>query len=352
MKRDRWMRHIAVTSLIALPLFTAGCSLIQTSQTNGQIDPPQTGTETEQGTSNTTSGTSTDIGMETGQNSNITVYLKDAKGYVAPVSLNVGYEEGIAKKSLLYMVEDGEYKDELPAGFTPLLPKGTKLTVDIKENVASVDFSNQFADYNGQDERKILEAITWTLTGFPNVNGVKLSVNGTPLKEMPVNGTPLDGPLTRTMGINVEKANGVEFGEFSAVTLYFSALSPEDEQYYVPVTRLVKRTDSIAKTAIEQLIAGPANTNILNSVIMPTVKVLDFKQQDDTVTVNLSDDILSADNTAPAELLQSVVLSLTENTGAKKVQILVNGQAGLKGTDNSDYSKPVDRPTHVNALKL
>jgi germination protein M len=350
MKPYKWIQWGAVTG--AVVLLASGCSTLGLGQKT-QIDPPPAGYDsTATATVQTKEVTAKPADIKDAQQT--TVYLEDANGYVAPVTLALPKSQAAAAQALQYMVEGGPVQDMLPSGFAAPLPKGTKMTVNVKDNTATVDFSKEFLSYNAQDERKMLEAITWTLTGFPSISQVKLTVQGNPLKEMPENATPLDEPLTRAMGINIEKGDGVDYGQSTPVTLYFVNQTDPNYKYYVPVTRLVKRTDNVAEAVIEQLIQGPsvtASSRGLISVLPPSLELKnDVKIQGDVATVNFSDQLLGEEKKAPAEALQEVVLSLTENTGATSVQIEVNGDTKVTSTDSKSYSKPVTRPDHLNPV--
>lgn len=349
MKRTQWMRRSLLAGGMAAVLATAsGCGLFS-EQTSRQIDPPQTIEDPLSGDQATAAP------VEDG--TELTVFLKDANGYIAPVTLQAALkpDERIETRALEMMVENGAYADRLPAGFSPVLPQGTEvLTFNVlqEQRKAIVDFSSPFLDYNVPDERKIVEALTWTLTGYPGIDQVEIWSEGERLDEMPVDGMPLAGPLSRKMGINLEMAEGVNYARSTPVTLYFSALTEEDEQYYVPVTRLIERSSEPAKAAMEQLIAGPGPFSKLHAVMTEDIEVSGLDIADGVVTVDLKDEMFSAEQKLPSEMLQAVVLSLTENTGAKQVQIQFNGSSDLKDTDNRSYSEPVDRPTHVNGLKF
>ncbi|WP_052339453.1 GerMN domain-containing protein, partial [Gorillibacterium massiliense] len=180
-----------------------------------------------------------------------TLYEEDGDGFVVPVSLALPKSDTPEQTALTYLVEDGPGQKLLPAGFVPPLPKGTKVNkVTIGDDgQALVDFSPAFTDYNPADERKILEALTWTLTGFPKVKSVKISVGGQLLPEMPQAAMPLDDPLTRAMGINLEVGQGVNPGRATPVTLYFCNQTTTHFLYHVPVTRLIDRTDDPARAA-------------------------------------------------------------------------------------------------------
>ncbi|GLI06651.1 spore germination protein GerM [Paenibacillus tyrfis] len=346
MKQYKWIRWAAAVGMVAL--LASGCSPLGKKEQSQQIDPPPVGADA--------MATSGKMSQTVTNPMQVTVYAKDEKGFVAPIAVQVEKTQGAARKALEYMVDGGPVQGRLPAGFTSLLPKGTEIKgINIVEDqkLAIVDFSKMFTDYNLQDERKIMEAVTWTLTGFPSVEKVQLRVEGKPLKEMPVGGTPLDEPLTRAIGINVEKPGSVEYGQSTPVTLYFLNQNQENYSYYVPVTRLVPRTDNVSEAVIRQLIAGPDQKKGLVAVMAPGAELLKVDKTDDLITVNFSDKMLGPDKKAPAEALKAVVLSLTENTNAAaKVQILVNGDAKVSATDNQSYAKPVSRPQTVNQLKL
>lgn len=347
MRRTKWTKLVAIAGVTVL--LTSGCSLLKSKESQ-EIDPPRNTAETsgQAGEAAPTSARVTEQGIQ------VTTYMKDNNSFVAPVTVTIPTTEAVARTTLEYMVEGGAGAALLPAGFKGLLPKGTTIKgLDINKDtkLATVDFSKEFANYAAEDERKIVEAVTWALTGFPNVNEVRIWVDGRELKEMPVGRLPIDGPLSRAMGINLERAEGADYGQTTPVTLYFLSQSEEGRSYYVPVTRMVKRTDDKAKATIEQLIAGPMRNNLF-SVMAPTVDIPKIESTGDIITVNFTDTLLGPDQKAPGEALQSIVLSLTEIAGDSKVQIMVNNDAKISSTDNQSYSKPVSRPTNVNALKM
>jgi germination protein M len=350
MKPYKWMRWAAVTGIAAM--ITSGCSILGTKDVSQPIDPPPVGTSLDVNGNQAVATTAAPAADQM----EITVYAKDAQGFVAPVSIKMPKSESVAKKALEYMVDGGPAKSVLPAGFTGLIPQGTQvksMNIIKDQKLAVVDFSKQFTDYNSKDERKILEGITWMLTGFSTVDKVQIWVEGKALKEMPQNGMPLDEPLTRAMGINLEKSESVEFGQSTPVTVYFLNQNSQNVKYYVPVTRLVKRTPNIAQAAVEQLIVGPDAKKGLFAVMAPGSELINLNRSDDLITVNFSDKVLGPDKKMSVEAMRAVVLSLTENAGAAtKVQIMVNNDAKVTGTDNQSYSKPVSRPVQINQVKM
>lgn len=288
------------------------------------------------------------------------VYLQDSNGFLVPVSLPVAGSsaEENAKAALEMLVNGGPYAGTLPDGFTGVLPQGTAVqNVSIDKNVkqAVVEFTKPFMEYAKADERKIVEAITWTLTEQPDIQNVQISVNGQKLSEMPKGGMPLNHLLTRGMGINLQLGQGASYTSSSPVTVYFSASSPAGIRYYVPVTRLVLPSEDKLKASLEELIRGPRPEDGLNQV-MTSGTVLDSVKQspEGVVTVAMDDHMFAQGEVVPAEFLQSIVLTAADNAASNsaKVQIVLNGETNVLGEDSVNYGKPASRPQHINEISI
>lgn len=347
----RLWRRGAIAALVSVPLILAGCGWFGAKETGGFIDPPQIDYDWEAEPDAESMETAAVPGI--GEEAPVTLYFRDGDGHVVPLGVRIPHEPGIAKKVLAHMVEGGPLDGRLPDGFSALLPRGTEvLGMDISpEGLAIVDFSPAFTDYDPQDERQIVEAVTWALTGFDSINAVQIWINGMPLKEMPKDGLPLDEPLTREMGINLEMEPGVNPALATPVTLYFQEQTGDDLLYYVPVTRLIRHTDNVPLAAVHKLLEGPIGNSGLHPVLSAGTEVLGVEVHRDTVLVNFGSNLLG-DDLFPVseEALQAVVLSLTELTGKPKVQIMVDGQAGVTVGENSLFARPAAKPAQINPL--
>jgi len=347
MKRKSALRLAAIVSVAAL--LSTGCSMINTKESGLSIDPPPAGAESMM------EPASMAVNAENGRQ--VTLYYKDSKGMVAPVSVYIPKTVEVAKKSLENMVEGSTGASAIPKGFTALLPKGTTvkgLNIKADQKLAIVDFSKEFNNYKPEDERKVLEAVVWTLTGIDNIDKVSIRVEGKTLTQMSADKTPVDGEMTRSMGINLEFTSGMNLGQAVPVTLYFQNQTADQYSYYVPVTRMVPRTADVAKAAVQELIKGPDINKGLASVMGTDIGLLQVTLSEDksVVTVDFNDKLLGSDKKVPASTAQAIILSLTETTGASKVQLKVNGDVKVAGTDNTSYSKPVGAPAHINPAKM
>lgn len=344
---------VVTTMILASSVWLAGCGLFNTGEKN-QIDPPKDVTLVDdQTTLEETSGNKKVEGDQAAVESKVKteLYLIDKDGYVVPQTLELPKSEGVAKQALEYLVKDGPVTDILPNGFRAVIPADTQLSVKIDQGVAIVDFSKEFKNYQKEDELKILQAITWTLTQFDSVEKVKLRINGEDLKEMPVNGTPISEGLSRASGINLDTSDVVDITDTKPVTVYYVG-GEVGNYYYVPVTRRVsvKSEDNIT-AAVKELVKGPSLSSNLLTDFVPDIALLDKPTVvDGKATLNFNDSILGSfkEKIVSQSILNALVLSLTEQPGIDSVEVQVNGSADLLNEDGKPLSEPVVRPAKVN----
>ncbi|ETI67851.1 GerMN domain-containing protein [Neobacillus vireti] len=335
-------------TVLSSTVMLSGCGLFG-GETKKKIDPPKTVAIGDKNASKETAA------KEKGQVENTVkteLYLIDKNGYVVPQTLNLPKTTSVAKQALEYLVANGAITNLLPNHFRAVLPEDTVPTVDIsKDGVATVDFSKEFKNYQPEDEMKILQSVTWTLTQFNNINSVKLKMNGHELTEMPVNGTPISEHLSRASGINLDTADVVDITNTKPLTVYYVG-GEENSYYFVPVTRRVSNKEKDNYVAVvNQLIKGPSGKSPLVSEFMSDVKLLEApKYADGTVTLNFNKNIFGGieDKEISQSLLDALVLSLTEQNGVEKVAVQVDGKADIKNDKGKKLSEPVTRPEKVN----
>ena len=340
-----------ITAVVASSLFLSGCGLFG-SEDQKKIDPPAVTETTDKPTeSQETSGQQTETEAEATATLKTELYLIDKNGYVVPQTLALPKTNSVAKQALEYLVVNGQVTDMLPNDFRAVLPEDTQVSVDMDGTTAIVDFSKEFKNYQPEDERKILESITWTLTQFDTIDKVKLQMNGHPLTEMPVNGTPISDNLSRATGINIDTAGVMDITNTKPVTVYYIG-GEEDNYYYVPVTRRVDTSvkDNVV-AVINELVEGPSSKSNLVSEFMADVKLLSEPEVDGgSVTLNFNESIYGSfdEKVVSKHLLNTLVLSLTEQKGIESVAVTVDGKADLVDDKGESLAEPVTRPEKVN----
>lgn len=316
-------------------------------------------------TTSQTSAPGTDkdaVDVQSGTSNQATVFMPNHDGLLTPLTLPVTGTDVAALVAELVpaMAEGGAFEkaELLPTGFHSVLPRGTSVlasALDSESGVLTVNLSDKFVNYSENEERRIVEAMTWTLTELPGVQAVSLKVEGIPLTEMPVAGMPLDRQLTRpVLGINVEIASGVDVTHSMPVTTYFTSVAPDGQGYLVPVTRVVTRNAAPLRTVMQELIAGPLNANLLAPVSTPDIVVEDVVVDGDVVSVMLRDPAFTEGERMPADFMKATVLTMTEggSHADMKVRVTVNGSSNIVDTHDQPYSTPVSRPTFVNVQKF
>lgn len=339
-----------VSALFVSAVFLSGCGLFNNEATV-KIDPPKdvnitndnsVTTVPDNNTGTTANGTSDQTkGMVQTE-----LYLIDKNGYVVPKTMDLPKTNSVAQQALDYLVADGPISNLIPSGFRAVLPAGTVSSVNVKDGVASVDFSKEFKNYLPDDELKILQSITWTLTQFNSIKSVKLSMAGKPLTQMPVAGTPINGNLSRADGINIDISDVLDITNTHPVTVYYIG-GDEGSYYYVPVTCRVSNDNKNDVTAIvDKLIKGPSESSNLVTDFMPDTKLLNQpKVENGEVTLNFNNSIYGSfkQNVISQHLLDELVLSLTEEPGINRVAVEVNGQAKLVKENGQKLTAPVTR---------
>ncbi|MCQ6273481.1 GerMN domain-containing protein [Bacillus sp. V3B] len=344
-----------VSTVAASAMFLSGCGLFGAEKTE-QIDPPKEVTITEEEMELTEETNSSD--QETTDEEAVVentlkteLYLMDKNGYVVPQTLDLPKTESVAKQALEYLVQNGPVTEMLPNGFQAVLPADTKLSVSVKDAVATVDFSNEFKDYQAEDELKILQSITWTLTQFDTIEKVKLQLNGHPLDEMPVNGTPIGDELTRNDGINLDMSHVSDIRNTKPVTVYYIG-GETDSYYFVPVTKRVSnKTENNIDAVINELVKGPnVASNLLNEFNSGVKLLEEPKLENGKVTLNFNESIYGSfeEKIISQNVLDALVLSLTEQNGIESVVVTVDGKAELMSEDGKTLTEPVTRPENVN----
>ncbi|OEH91945.1 GerMN domain-containing protein [Bacillus solimangrovi] len=338
----------------AFVLLLSGCGFFQGERASQQVEQPNDATYVEEGMLSEgpeENGEIIEVDQQNVEMVQRELYLIDQNGYVVPQMLQLPKTKEVAKQALEYLVQNGPIMEELPNGFRAVLPAGTQvLGLNMEEGTLVADFSTEFTEYAPEDEQRIVQSLTWTLTQFDNIDRVQIRINGHEQPYMPVNGTPINDGLSRADGINFDHGDVVDVQNSKAMTLYFLAQNGED-MYYVPITRRVEKANNNVEAVVAELIEGPAYDSKLLSEFHPDLSLVEKPKNDEgTVTLNFNEVLLgSLQGTAVSEhLLKSLVLSLTEQEGIEQVALQVNGDSLLHNNEGEEISEPVSRPEAVN----
>jgi germination protein M len=282
----------------------------------------------------------------------VVLYLLDQYGFVVPQSYRLPKQEAIAKQAIEHLVIDGPITEHLPKGFQGVLPSGTEVSVNRSGREAIVDFSSEFRKYKPEDESKILESITWTLTQFPTIDTVRIQIQGHDISEMPVGKLPIPKQLNREIGINVD-TDSVDIAATKPVTAYFVS-QVEEKLYYVPVTKRIQPKENEVGATIRMLSMGPNRLSHLVSVVNQGVTLLENpKVVNGNALLNFDELILDEKKMISEQVMDVIMLSVTELDSIDSVSIQVNSKSDVQTSKKGlDLHQPVVRPTQINPTKI
>ena len=247
------------------------------------------------------------------------LYYVTDDGYVVPVTKLIPWEEGIARACLSYMTSSPENDAEARAsGLNTVIPEGAKLSLSIKDGTALLDVSGA-AFPDGEAELRMLEATVNTLVGFPTVNDVTVTFNGS--GGVTEHGTAL--PVrSGAYPLNPEESELASSAGACAATLYFPNASGS---LTVPVTRYMSGEPSVC-TLTAALIAGTRLAG-LRSCFPENTLLLGAAIENGVLTVDLSEDFRAVTEVEGLYDLakETLMLTLSERFELDDVRIRVNG---------------------------
>ncbi|QQK80973.1 GerMN domain-containing protein [Salicibibacter cibi] len=280
------------------------------------------------------------------------LYLLDDDGLVVPRTFQFENDSEVLKQSIEHLVVEGPITNQLPSGLQAVLPPETEVQgVDLSDDgTAIVDFSPEFAEYPEEHEEALLQAVTWTLTQFDEVEQVEIQINGHTQETLPNADTPVGDGTAESVGINLEGNGPADITASEAATVYFISVK-EDDEYYVPVTRRIDGDENKASAVVGALMNGPNPESDLISALRQNVELLEEPELEDGVlTVNFNEALL-AENDGEAlseEAMAMLTLSLTGIESVEEVDYHVDGESQLEQVDGGSFAEPVSRPAMVN----
>lgn len=374
MKRQRTLIWVI---MICVPIILAGC--FKGEQSMEESDPPPENAIEEDDNANGNDETSLEDEANVEENDNDTeenmgdsddgdtedkmtereLYLLDADGMVASQTLELPETKEVATQALEYLVKGGPVTSVLPNGFEGVIPEDTEiLGLDLEDDgTMIVDVSTEFENYEPEDELKILQAMTYTLTQFDKVDRIGLWINGYPQDAMPVDGTPIKEGYSRANGINLANSDTIDLIDSKSVTLFYPA-TYNDNHYTVPMTQHVsmkEEDEDVYSAMVEALIDGPGYGSDISHVFNSgTTLASSPSLNNGTLELEFTEDILEDVDEAMIsdDVMKSLVLSLTEDEDVDAVNVTVENVETLHNEKGESYDEPVTKDTFTPSEKL
>lgn len=227
----------------------------------------------------------------------------------------------------------------------------TLLNFEIKDGIASLDFSRNFRkafESGGTEGNLLISSINYTLSHFKEIKGIKFLMEG---KEIETLGElDLKGPLAIDKWKNLfltGKESRIP-GEENRATIYF--LEPES-LFIVPVTCVFQDSKTLPQNVIQRLVKG-LDEEWAKAPLPAGTEVLSLRIEDNVAYIDFNSAFLKVKNDTPPEVvINSLVLSLTEFNYIKKLHITIEGK-DLKKYGSINLPSKLSRPEAINFIKL
>ncbi|MDR1538403.1 MAG: GerMN domain-containing protein [Clostridiales bacterium] len=255
-------------------------------------------------------------------------------------------DEASMTQSVLNMFLEGSKNQLIPKP----LPENVKILGDSKlitdpftnETSFQVEFSEEYNAMPHLEEAFFRTSFVWTMTDLKFIKSVNIYVGGKKLVSS--RGEPLEFLNRQSVDINPEVSAIIS----KEVILYFATESG-DQLVFERRNIEINPDLHVEPFIVEQIIKGP-NVPGHYPTISSDVKVREVKTEEGICYVNLSADFLvkSPNSSASEEvMIYSIVNSLLEVSGVKKVKFLVESENISQFRTSVDLSKQFERDDSI-----
>lgn len=205
----------------------------------------------------------------------------------------------------------------------------------------TVSLGEKYKELSKTTEILTRAAIVKSLSQIPEVEYVMITIGGEPLLDYSGNEI---GIMTADMFLD-NTDEQMNHYEKITIRLYFAN---ETGDGLIAINRSLLHNIGLSnvpmeKLVVEQLIAGPANTDSYPS-INPETKILGVTVKDGVCYLNLDSSILTPVNNVTSDVaIFSIVNSLVELSNINKVQISIDGKNDMTFKDKYDLTTLFER---------
>ena len=270
----------------------------------------------------------------------VTVYhVLGEPGYLVPVAHRVADGRPSPEAAVVELLAGPQAGPDLAPVFAP----GAELTrFEHSGDRASVQLSAGALE--GVDAARAVDAMVLTLTEFPEIARVSVSIDGVAVD---AEGLPADRPVSLARPApNPETPEAVAGG----TELYF--VYPGEDRYLVPVTRSTPADEREPGAAMDALLAGPLVGSGLEPVLPADVGIHSTRVEDGLATVDFDSHLVYAYRLSKANAMfvrRAVMATLTSLPGVDAGLIEIDGSRLLLYTCvNVTQEFPQARPWAIN----
>lgn len=263
------------------------------------------------------------------------IFLSDSNNYLAMANIDINDKNTTSKarKLITALINGEKYEDKIPNGFKSVIPSDTKiLNTDFKDGVFKIDFSKDLLDTTMENEEKVIEAIVYTLTSIEDIKYVIIYVEGEILSKLPKSNIVLPATLDRSFGINKEY-DITSNSDITKTTVYYIN-KYNNQEYYVPVTKVNNDNREKAEIIIEELSFNKTYNTSLMSYLNTNTKIVSVNKNDTDMIIDFNNYIYSDSDSEEVlnEVINTICMSIRDNYDVNRLIFTVNNKEIYKST--------------------
>ncbi len=277
--------------------------------------------------------------METSKQEAIQIYVLDQDNTLIPMEKTI--DTGKSTEEKLQIMIQGMCADQVKGDFSGVLASGTQLdNVIIEGNLVKLYFNEQLKHYEPSQELKVMEAITWGATQFPDITNVELYLGEERLTQMPLANTPIPTTLNRKLGINHFESASTSLSDAHTILVYYTK-DIDGSLYFVPKSKRIAGDPNDMETIVNEVLNDvSASAQLQAPLYDETIEAMDLPRiENQKLIVNMSNTLLDSDRCAKQRAYEALVLSLAYNFDVEEVQVFVDDQVvSLHGSNEEAVS--------------
>lgn len=251
------------------------------------------------------------------------IYVLNKTSYVSRIPIKINANETLeqAKEILTTLTIKSKESEYLPTDFYGVIPVGTIIhDISLNNGILKVDFSKEFLNTTKDLERKVIEAIVFSLTELKEVENVLIFIEGEQLLELPFSKEKLPPILNKDFGIN--KVYDIESIKDTTKTTIYYGSKANDTFYYIPITYVDNNPQEKVEIIIEKLKTSPLYESNLVSYLHANAEITNYEILEQEIKLSFNNYLLDdvTNGNVLEEVKYTIFLSLRDTYNIEKVE--------------------------------
>lgn len=258
------------------------------------------------------------------------IYVLDKSSLVSRIPIKVNANETVekAKEILTILTIKSKESEYLPTDFYGIIPAGTTiLNISLDKGILKVDFSKELLNTTKDLERKMIEAIVYSLTELKDIKNVLIFVEGEQLLELPFSKEKLPSILNKDFGIN--KVYDIDSIKNTTKTTIYYGSKQNDTFYYVPVTYIENNQQEKVEVIIEKLKTSPLYESNLVSFLHANAEMTNYEILEQEIKLSFNNYLLDdlTNGNVLEEVKYTIFLSIRDTYNISKVEFNIENDS-------------------------